>query len=436
MNYVSAAEAVSLVKSNSRVFIHGGAATPLLLIEALLQRGGDITNVELVAISTHGAIDWNHPRVTEHFYLNSLFTSDNVRGWVNSAFGEYVPVFLSEIPRLFDTGVLPLDAAIIQVSPPDAHGYCTLGPSADVTVSAVRNASVIIAHVNPSMPRVMGDGVLHISRFAAAVWADTPLPEVDYSAKTDGTAIEIARQVASVVEDGATLQLGIGTIPDAVLKELMHHKHLGLHTEMLSDGVVPLIEQGIIDNSRKKILTGKTISAFVLGTRKVYNFINDNLAFQCLDAGFVNNTNVIAQNPKVTAINSAIEIDLTGQVCADSIGTYQYSGIGGQMDFIRGAAQSERGKPIIALPSVTKDGQSRIVPNLKNGAGVVTTRGHIHYVATEFGIVNLYGKNLEQRASLLISIAHPMHHNALEKAYYDRFGKTLTNSHLLRSRTQ
>lgn len=421
--YTSPEAAVKLVESNSRVFVHGGAATPLGLINALLNRGGAVTNVELVSISTHGKIDWNRPEVLNNFYLNSLFVSENIRGWANSDHGQYLPVFLSEIPQLFDRGVLPIDCALLQVSPPDMHGYCTLGTSADIAISAARNAKKIIAQVNPNMPRVLGEGILHISKFAAITWNDSELPEVNYASRANATTQKIGEAVASIIDDGATLQMGIGAIPDAVLAALTHHKNLGVHTEMLSDGIIPLIEKGIVNNSQKKVLHGRTVSSFILGTKKIYDFVDNNLSVNCLSSSFVNDANVISRNPKVAAINSAIEIDLTGQVCADSIGTYQYSGIGGQMDFMRGAATSEGGKPIIAMPSVTSRGVSRIVANLKEGAGVVTTRGHIHYVATEYGIVNLYGRNMEQRAALLISIAHPDHRESLERSYRTRFGK-------------
>jgi acyl-CoA hydrolase len=313
--------------------------------------------------------------------------------------------------------------AIVQVSPPDEHGYCTLGTSADIAISAVRNAPVIIAQVNPRMPRVLGEGNVHFSKFAAMVWHESELPEVDYSSKANEITENIGRQVATLVEDGSTLQMGIGAIPDSVLRSLKDHKNLGVHTEMFSDGLIPLIESGVVDNTRKKVFPGKTISSFILGTRRVYDFVNDNVSINCLGADFVNDVTTIYKNPKVIAINSALEIDITGQVCADSIGTYQYSGIGGQMDFMRAAALSDGGKPIIALPSTTSKGISRIVPMLKEGAGVVTTRGHIHYVATEYGVVNLYGKNMEQRARLLISISHPDHREALERAYHNRFGK-------------
>lgn len=423
INYTSADEAVKLIRSGNRVFIHGSAATPVFLVNKLLDRFDEVSEIEIVAISTHGKIDWNRPEVLNSFRLNSLFVSDNVRGWVNSEYGEYLPVFLSEIPKLFDKSILKLDVAIVQVSPPDQHGYCTLGTSADIAISAVRNAPVIIAQVNPRMPRVLGEGNVHYSKFAAMVWHESELPEVDYSSKADEITENIGRQVATLVEDGSTLQMGIGAIPDSVLRSLKDHRNLGVHTEMFSDGLIPLIESGVVDNSRKKVFPGKTISSFILGTRRVYDFVNDNVSINCLGADFVNNVTTIYKNPNVVAINSALEIDITGQVCADSIGTYQYSGIGGQMDFMRAAALSEGGKPIIALPSTTSKGISRIVPMLKEGAGVVTTRGHIHYVATEYGVVNLYGKNMEQRARLLISISHPDHRETLERAYHSRFGK-------------
>ena len=421
--YCSAEEAVKIVESGDRVFIHGSAATPLPLFQALLKRAGEIYNVELVAISTFGKLDWNIPMVRESFYLNSLFVSDNVRDWVGSDAGEYVPVFLSEIPGMFERGILPLDVAIVQVSPPDKHGYCSLGCSVDAALSAVRNARKVIAQVNPRMPRVWGEGALHHSIFSAMVWLEMELPEVSYSARGNAITDEIGRKVAALIEDGSTLQMGIGAIPDAVLKYLGDHKGLGVHTEMFSDGIIPLLEKGIITNEHKKVVPGRTVCSFVLGTRKIYDFIDDNPSIACMNVSFVNDTAVIRRNPKVIAINSAIELDLTGQVCADSIGTLQYSGIGGQLDFMRGATLSDGGKPIIALPSITSDGASRIVPFLKQGGGVVTTRGHIQYVVTEHGAVNLYGKNMEQRAKLLCSIAHPMHRETLERASRERFGQ-------------
>jgi acyl-CoA hydrolase len=431
--YTTAEEAVKLVKSGNRVFVHGSAATPLTLVNTLLKRAGTIQGVELLSISTYGHIDWDHPEVLDSFYLNSLFVSENIRGWANSDHGGYIPVFLSEIPQLFNRGILPLDVAIVHVSPPDQHGYCTLGTSVDTAISAVRNAKKIIAQVNPRMPRVHGEGIVHISRFDAMVWEESDLFEVDYASRTDAITEQIGARVAALIEDGATLQMGIGAIPDAVLRQLMHHRDIGIHTEMFSDGIVPLVEKGVITNARKKIAPGKILGTFILGTKKIYDFVDNNPIIELRSADYVNDTRIISRNPKVVAINSAIEVDITGQVCADSIGTYQYSGIGGQMDFMRGAALSEGGKPIIAMPSVTNKGVSRIVPHLKEGAGVVTTRGHIHYVATEYGVVNLYGKNMEQRARLLTSIAHPDHRDALERAYHERFGRMTKSPVLINS---
>ena len=332
-----------------------------------------------------------------------------------------MPIFLSQIPQLFKKNILPLDVAIIQVSPPDAHGYCSLGTSVDIARAAVDMAPHVIALVNSKMPRTHGDGFIHVNKINTLVWHDAELPEVNYSVKANGIVTQIGHNVASLIEDGATLQLGIGAIPDQVLKNLTNHRYLGLHTEMLSDGVIPLIQNGIIDNSRKKLNVGRSVTSFMAGTRKLYDFVNDNPGVRVMDISYVNDTSIIRQNPNVIAINSAIEIDLTGQVCADSLGTYQYSGIGGQMDFMRGASLSEGGKPVIALPSVSSKGLSRIVPFLKEGAGVVTTRGHVHWVVTEYGIVNLFGKSLKQRGRELIGIAHPDHRELLEKAFYDRF---------------
>jgi acyl-CoA hydrolase len=429
IHYQKPEEAINLVKSGDRVFIHGGAATPVVLLNKLLGRAGEINDIELVCISTYGNIEWNHPQVLQSFYLNSLFVSGNLREWANSSHGNYIPVFLSEIPGLFEQKILPLDVAIVHVSPPDQHGYCTLGTSVDAALSAVKNARIVIAQVNRYMPRVLGDGIIHYTEFTAMVWVDSPLPEINYSAVSDTVSEQISFRVASLIEDGSTLQMGIGTIPDAVLCQLSGHKELGVHTEMFSDSLVPLVEQGVITNEHKKVGRGKIVSSFILGTRKVYDFADNNPYVCCMDVSYVNDSDIIRRNPKVVAINSAIEIDLTGQVCADSIGSYQYSGIGGQMDFMRGAALSPGGKPVIAIPSVTRSGISRIVPFLKQGAGVVTTRGHVHYVATEYGVVNLYGRNMEQRARLLISIAHPDHRETLEFAFYERFGKLFSVVH-------
>ena len=419
--FISAAEAVQSIKSGDRVFIHGSAATPVSLVRALQDRHNELNNVELVSITNIGELNFDKAEYKKAFFFNSLFVSANTRNVVNSVNGDYVPVFLSEIPLLFRKRILPLNVALVQVSPPDKHGFCSLGTSVDIAKAAVETAEFIIAQVNPKMPRTHGDGFISVHKIHSLVWEESDLPEVDYSSKTNDTIKQIGKNIASIIDDGATLQLGIGSIPDQVMQNLLGHKNLGVHTEMMSDGVIPLIEKGIITNSKKKLNVGRTVTGFMAGTRRLYDFVNDNPEIRVMDIGYVNDTSVIRKNPKATAINSAIEIDLTGQVCADSIGTYQYSGIGGQMDFIRGASLSEEGKPIIALPSKTSKGLSRIVPFLKEGAGVVTTRGHVHWVITEFGIINLYGKSLKQRAKSLIEISHPDHREWLEKAYHERF---------------
>jgi acyl-CoA hydrolase len=420
--YVSAQEAVRHIQSHHRVFVHGSAATPITIVQALMDRKEELRNVELVSISTLG-FDLNDPSLEGHFFINSLFVSESVRKAVNSNRGDYVPVFLSEIPKLFNQGFLPIDVALLHVSPPDKHGYVSLGTSVDVAKSAAFTAKIIIAQINPNMPRTHGDAFIPFSLIDYAVEVNDELPEVSYSNDSDMVCAQIGKNVAALVEDGATLQLGIGTIPDNVLKNLHSHRNLGLHSEMFSDGAIDLIKSGVINNSKKKIVNGYCVSGFLIGTRRLYDFVDDNPIVKCLDISYVNDPRVLSLNPKVTAINSAIEIDITGQVCADSIGMYQYSGIGGQMDFIRGAALSEGGKPIIALPARTGKGISRITPVLKSGAGVVTTRGHIHWVVTEYGAVNLYGKNMEQRAEMLTSIAHPDDREMLERATFDRFLK-------------
>lgn len=425
--FVTPSQAVEFIKSGDRVFIHGSAATPVCLIRAMQERYRELNQVELVSITNMGTIDFYRPEYSGSFFFNSLFVSANTREIVNSDDGDYVPVFLSQIPQLFKNNILPIDVALIQVSPPDRHGYCSLGTSVDIAKAAIDTASIIIAQVNPRMPRTHGDGFLHVSRVDAMIWCEMELPETDYSAKANEATRQIGKNVADLVEDGATLQLGIGGIPDQVLQNLRGHKNLGLHTEMLSDGVIPLLENGVINNSCKKLNAGRSVTSFMAGTRKLYDYVDDNPRFNVMDIAYVNDTSIIRQNPKVTAINSAIEIDLTGQVCADSIGTYQFSGIGGQMDFMRGASLSEGGKPIIALPSVTSNGISRLVPFLKEGAGVVTTRGHVHWVVTEYGSVNLFGKNMKQRGKSLISIAHPEHREDLERAFYERYHCLVTS---------
>lgn len=420
-NYISAEEAVYTIKSGNRVFFHGSACTPNYLIDELARQSHRLHNVEMVSITQQGNVEIAKPEYKDSFFINSLFVSTPVRDAVNSDRGDFVPVFLSEIPILFRKNILPLDVALVTVSPPDKHGFCTLGTSVDVARAAVDTAKIIVAIVNPRMPRTHGDGMIHVSRIHKLVWHEEELPTVDYGSKVGPEEMMVGKNVAELIEDRSTLQMGIGTIPDAVLKCLNNHKDLGVHTEMLSDGVIDLIQNDVINNKYKGYNDNKTITSFCFGTRKLYDYVDDNTVFAFKDVSDVNFPINIMRNKKMVAINSAIEIDLTGQVCADSIGTLQYSGIGGQMDFMRGAALSEDGKPIIAITARTKKGVSRIVPFLKQGAGVVTTRGHIHYVVTEYGTAYLYGKSLRQRAQELISIAHPDDREMLEKAAYERF---------------
>lgn len=421
MKYVTGEEAVSLIAPGNRVFVHGGAATPHFLLRKLAERAPELWNIEVVSISMQGDAVIADPKYKDSFRINSLFVSANVREAVNSGRGDYVPIFLSEIPILFRKGILPLDVALVHVSPPDKHGYCSLGVSVDIAQTAVKTAKKVIAQVNPRMPRTLGDGLVHVSEFAAMVEVNDELPEVASQSSRPEVAARIGSFCAELIDDGATLQMGIGAVPDAVLASLTNHRELGIHTEMFSDGIIPLIEKGIVTNQHKRKHRGKTVTAFLLGTRKLYDFVDDNPSVVVLNINYVNDTAVIRTNPKVTAINSAIEVDITGQVCSDSIGTYHFSGVGGQMDFVRGAALSEDGKPIIALPSVTSKGESRICSALKQGAGVVTTRAHAHYVVTEYGIAYLYGKNMRQRAKALIDIAHPNHRERLERDAFDRF---------------
>ena len=368
-------------------------------------------------IARLAGISWQYGGI---FKPNAFFIGANMRQEVNSGLADYVPVFLSEISLLFTRRILPLDVALIQVSPPDQHGYCSLGPSVDISLSAIKSAKYVLAQINPNVPRTHGDGMIHASTIHAAVEVDDPVYEVAVKPITD-IERRIGQFVASLVEDGATLQLGIGGIPNATLAELIYHKNLGLHTEMFSDGVIDLVERGVITGENKKVLRYKLVSSFVMGSRRIYDFINDNPGVTMKETSYTNDTAIIRRNPKVTAINSAIEVDLTGQICADTIGTYQYSGVGGQMDFVRGAALSEGGKPIIALPSTTNKGESKIVAFLKPGADVTTTRAHVHYVVTEYGVAYLYGQNLRQRARALINVAHPDHRETLERQAFERF---------------
>jgi acyl-CoA hydrolase len=378
MKIVSAEEAVSYIQSRQHIFVHTAAAAPQQLVRALTERHKELRKVQIFHLHTEGDAPYTYPEYKESFNTHVFFTAQNVRAAMKTGRADYIPVFLSEVPHLFNRGIVNLNAAMIQVSPPDKHGYCSLGISVDATRAAILNADTVIAQINPNMPRTHGDGLIHVREIDYAVNVTDPIPE-HQSATLSDIELKIGRNCADLTENGATLQMGIGNIPDAVLAALSNHKNIGIHTEMFSDGLIPLIESGVVNNAKKKIHPGKVVGSFAMGTRTLYDFMDDNPLIQMLDCAYVNDTAVIRRNPKVTAINSAIEIDLTGQVCADSIGTYQYSGVGGQMDFIRGASLSDGGKPIIALPSTTGRGDSKIVPFLKEGAGVVTTRAHVHY---------------------------------------------------------
>ncbi|NER13651.1 4-hydroxybutyrate CoA-transferase [Leptobacterium flavescens] len=417
---IDPATAVSHVKSGDRLFFQGAAMTPNELIEALCLRYKELRDVEIIQAHTEGEAKYMEAPCSEAFRLNSCFVGSNVRNGVNKNNGDYIPIFLSEIHWLFRRNILPLDVAFIQVSPPDRHGYCSLGTSVDITLPAIQTAKMVIAQINPQVPRTHGDGIIHIDNIDYAIEVNRPIHRTEQGLPTPIES-QIGKYVAELVEDGATLQMGIGNIPNAVLNNLGNHKRLGIHTEMFSDGILPLVENGVITGEEKELKTGKLVTCFAVGSKKLYDFMDDNPLIHFKEAAYTNDTSLIKLNPKVTAINSAIEIDLTGQVCADTIGTYQYSGVGGQMDFIRAASLSEGGKAIFAMPSITAKGISKITPYLKQGAGVTTTRAHVHYVATEQGVVDLFGKSLKQRAKALISIAHPDHQEALEKEAYLRF---------------
>lgn len=421
VHYVSPKEALAVIESNNRIYIHGSAHTPTYLLKNLVLEADRLQNVEIVSISLYGDLHVDKPPFKDNFHFNSLFVSASIRNAVKEGYADYVPVFLSEIPELFKQHILPIDVAIVHVSPPDIHGYCSLGVSVDIARSAVNTAKILIAQVNPNAPRTHGDGLVHSSRFSAMVYCEDALHEANFGEKVGANEKKIGEYVAEMIDDKCTLQMGIGAIPDAVLRCLLNHKNLGVHTEMCSDGIIELIERDVINNKFKKIHPNKSVSSFALGSTKLYQYINDNPAFAFLDIDYVNDPHVIRRNDKMISINSAIEIDITGQACADSIGTYQFSGVGGQMDFMRGAALSIGGKPIIAIPSRTAKGVPRIVPTLKPGAGVVTTRAHMHYVVTEYGVAYLFGKNLRQRAKALINIAHPDDRELLEKSCFERF---------------
>ncbi|MFT6972043.1 MAG: 4-hydroxybutyrate CoA-transferase [Roseivirga sp.] len=418
--YISAEEAVKKIKSGDHVYIHTAAATPLALVNAMTNRSDELKGVQIFHLHTEGEANYTKPEFRESFYTNSLFIGGNCRSAVNDGFADFIPCFLSEVPLMFRRKIIPLDVALIQVSPPDVHGYTSLGVSVDASLAALECAKIVIAQVNPNMPRTHGDGMVHVRNFSAMVWNEDPIYESKAHVLSD-TEKKIGRHIAEMIEDGSTLQMGIGAIPDAVLASLTSHKDLGVHTEMFSDGIIPLMKSGVINNRLKKKHPYALVSGFMIGSRALYDFVDDNPAIRMLDIQYVNDTRVIRSHPKMISINSAIEVDLTGQVCADSIGTRMYSGVGGQMDFIRGASLSEGGKPIIALPSITSRGESRITSFLKEGAGVVTTRAHVHYIVTENGVADLYGKPLRARAKALIAIAHPQHQERLEREATERF---------------
>jgi acyl-CoA hydrolase len=420
-NYVSAEEAVKLIKSGDRVLVQAASATPQTLLKAMTARAAELRDVEVVHLHTEGFADYAKPEYNESFKVSCFFIGGNVRKYVQMGSAQYNPVFLSDIPCLFRSGTLPLDVVLLNVSPPDKHGYCSLGTSVDIVVGGLEVAKTIIAQINPNMPRTMGDGIIHIDRFAACVAVDEPIYELRVTPPNEAET-RIGQYIAGLIQDGSTLQMGIGGIPNAVLSCLHNHKHLGVHTEMFSEGILPLIEKGIVDGSRKTVMPYKIVSGFAMGSRRLYDFMDDNPEVMMMDISFVNDTAVIRRNPKVIAINSALEIDLTGQVCADSIGLSMFSGVGGQMDFMRGAALSPGGKAICAIESMTNKGVSKIVPTLKIGAGVVTTRAHVQYVVTEYGVAELKGKNLAQRAKALINVAHPSIREELDRAAHERFG--------------
>jgi acyl-CoA hydrolase len=416
-----AATALGIIKSGDRVYLAGNAATPYALLEVLAKRKEELHNVELVHALLAGAGEsLTSPDMAGHFTHNGLFLGGGDRALVNEGRAGYVPVILSEIPALFRDGYLPIDVAMLQTSAPDEFGFLSLGVEVLTNKVVVETAKHVIVQINPRMPRSLGNSFIHISQVHAIVEQEAPLFQLPRPKVTD-VERKISEHVASIVEDGATLQLGIGGIPDAVLSLLSNRRDLGIHTEMISDGLMEAIEKGIITGAKKTLHKGKVIATFILGSNELYKFANNNPLFELHPVDYTNNPFIISQNDKMTAINSAIEVDLTGQVCADSIGTTIYSGFGGQLDFVRGATRAKGGKPVIALSSTTQNGKvSRIVAMLKPGAGVVTTRGDVRYVATEYGIVNLYGKNIQQRAKTLIEIAHPDFREELTKAAWER----------------
>jgi acyl-CoA hydrolase len=412
---VGAREALCVVESGMRVYIHPGCAEPETLVEALIERAPHVRDVEVVHLLTFGRADYIAPEMAGHFRHNAMFIGGNVREAVNDGRADYTPIYLSEIEGLFESGQMPLDVALIQVSPPDAHGFCSFGVGVDTTLTAAKTARHVIAQVNHQMPRTYGDSFIHISNINAIVEVSRPLCELPREEITD-LHRAIARHVATLIGDGCTLQLGIGGIPDAVLLELEDRKDLGIHTEMLSHNAIPLIQSGVINGSRKTLHPRKIVLSFVLGTKELFDYVHDNPIFEFHPCSYTNDPSIIAQNDRMVAVNSTLQVDITGQVCSDSIGQYLYSGFGGQVDFIRGARHSKGGKPIIAMPSTAKNGTiSRIVPMLTPGSGVVASRGSIHYVVTEHGIAYLHGKSVRERAEALVQIADPKFRDMLRE---------------------
>lgn len=423
INYVTPEEAVKVIKTGDRVHLSGVAVTPHALIKPMVERGrnGEIKNVTIQHIHIEGQVDFANPEFEGIFHSEQFFVGANLRKQTQAGYADYIPVFLSETQKLIRDGYLKVNVAMIMCSVPDKHGFVSLGTSVDSTLAAVQNADCVIALVNPNVPRAWGDAIIPTNLIDIFVEDDSPLYAHDMGELTDIDKA-IGKNVAELVEDGACLQMGIGGIPNAVLAQLGNHKDLGVHTEMFADGILPLVEKGVVTGRKKKIDQGKMVASFLMGSQELYDFIDDNPMVAMMDVAHTNNVHMIRKNNKVTAINSALAVDLTGQVCADSIGTRHYSGVGGQIDFIRGAGHSKGGKPIIALPSVTNKGVSKISPTLIQGSGVVSTRANMHWVVTEYGAVNLYGKTLQERARLMISIAHPDHREALDQAAFDRFG--------------
>jgi acetyl-CoA hydrolase len=409
---VTPEEAVRQIKSGNRIFLTGNCSVPQKILSALVDYAPNLTNVEICQALTVGSADYVAPEMNDHMRVNTMFISANIRKAVQEGRADFTPVLLSEFPLLFKRGFLPLDVALVHVSPPDEHGFCSLGVEVGLTKSPAESAKMIIAEVNEQMPRTLGDAFIHISRIHQIIPVNYPLPELAMSEEGPNEVIEkIASLITDMIPDGATMQMGIGAIPDAVLKYLYNKRDLGIHTELFSDGVIDLVEAGVLTNARKTLHPGKILAGFIIGTTRLYKWVDDNPLIELHPTEYVNDPFIIAQNEKQVAINSAIEVDLTGQVCADSIGPKMYSGVGGQMDFVYGASRSKGGLPIIALPSTTtlRNGQliSRIVTMLNRGAGVVTSRNHVRYVVTEYGVADLYGKTIRQRAQALINIAHP-----------------------------